>query len=231
MSSEDIRLEGFAEPLRGKKLYCIGATESNTQVLLRSCISTLDIEVAHRGRKVLFIQEGCSAINWLLRMKWDAIFHLRDNQDIRLALTYIMNAAKPVRFVWAGGEPPAAVFHYLSKHDAISFIGFGVNYPKSTEWDAIFWKGMEAEQIEPLLQSRIGIQMTEKSHLKTVLRELKASDLSLVWSSIGESDKSGSLYWHDPSESIQASTYSPEEAADILRMIADSLSRSTYGKV
>jgi hypothetical protein len=158
-------------------------------------------------------------------MKWDATFIIRDNQDIRLALTYVMNAAKPTRVVWAGGEPPAAVFQYLSKQDAISLIGFGVNAPRSTEWDAIFWKGVDAEDIEPLLHQRLGIQVTERYHLKTVLKELKSSDLSLVWSSIGESDKRGSLYWFDPSEgSSQSAAYSYEDAADILRTIADSLS-------
>ena len=229
MSSDDIRLEGFAEHLRGKKIYCVAQNETALQQLIRSCVSSLDTEVAHRGRKALFVQEGSTATSWLLRMKWDATFIIRDNQDIRLALTYVMNAAKPTRVVWAGGEPPAAVFQYLSKQDAISLIGFGANAPRSTEWDAIFWKGVDAENIEPLLHQRLGIQVTERYHLKTVLKELKSSDLSLVWSSIGESDKSGSLYWHDPSESNQASTYSPEESADILRMIADSLSRTTYG--
>jgi hypothetical protein len=163
-------------------------------------------------------------------MKWDAVFYLRETQDIRLALTYAMNAAKPVRIVWAGGEPSSAIFQQLSKQDSISLIGFGAKVPKSTEWDAIFWKGVDAENIEPLLYQRLGIQTTEKYHLKTVLKELKSSELALVWSSIGESDKNGSLYWHDPSDANQASTYSPEEAADILRMIADSFSRVTYGR-
>ena len=229
MSSDDIRLEGFAEHLRGRKIYCV-ANETNIQQLVGSCVASLDTEVAHRGRKALFIQDGCKATSWLLRMKWDAIFHLREAQDIRLALTYAVNAAKPARIVYAGGEPSSAIFQYLSKQDGVSLIGFGANVPKSTEWDAIFWKGMDAENIEPLLYQRLGIQTTEKYHLKTVLKELKSSELALVWSSIGESDKNGSLYWHDPAEANQASSYSPEEAADILRMIADSLSRTTYGR-
>jgi hypothetical protein len=224
--ADDIRLEGFAEHLRGKKIYCV-ADHANIQQLVRSCVSSLDTEVAHRGRKALFVQEGCAATSWLLRMKWDAVFHLRETQDIRLALTYAVNAAKPVRIVWAGGEPSIPVFQQISKQDNVSLIGFGANAPKSTEWDAIFWKGVDAESIEPLLHQRIGIQMTDKYHLKTVLKELKSSELALVWSSIGESDKNGSLYWHDPSDANQASTYSPEEAADILRTIADSLSRAT----
>ena len=229
MPSDDIRLEGFAEHLRGKKIYCV-ADHASIQQLVRSCVSSLDTEIAHRGRKALFVQEGCAATSWLLRMKWDAVFYLREAQDIRLALTYAVNAAKPVRVVYAGGEPSSAIFQYLSKQDAISLIGFGASVPKSAEWDAIFWKGVDAENIEPLLYQRLGVQTTEKYHLKTVLKELKSSELALVWSSIGESDKNGSLYWHDPSDANQASAYSTEEAADILRMIADSLSRVTCGR-
>ena len=223
--AEDIRLEGFAEHLRGKKIYCV-ADHANIQQLVRSCVSSLDTEVAHRGRKALFVQEGCAATSWLLRMKWDAVFYLRETQDIRLALTYALNAIKPMRIVWAGGEPSSVIFQQLSKQDNISLVGFGADVPRSSDWDAVFWKGVGVEGIEPVLYQRLGIHITERYHLKTVLKELKASELALVWSSIGESDKSGSLYWYDPSEANQASTYSPEEAADLLRMIADSLSRT-----
>ena len=222
--SADIRLEGFAEHLKNKRVYCVSA-EASLPLIVRSYIATLDTEVAHRGRKALFIQEGAQAMPWLLRMKWDAIFYLRESQDLRLALTYVVNAAKPVRIVWAGGEPSSAVFQNIAKHDSISLFGFGAAAPQSLDWDAIFWKGVEAEQIEPVLHARLGIQTTDKYHLKTVLKELKSSELALVWSSIGESDKRGSLYWLDPSEgSSQTAAYSYEDAADILRTIADSLS-------
>jgi hypothetical protein len=222
MSTDDIRLEGFAEHIKGKKIYCIGSSDTALSLMVRSYMASLDNEVAHRGRKVLFIQDGCTATSWLFRMKWDAIFHLRESQDLRLALTYALNAIKPVRIVWAGGEPSVAIFQQLSKVDGLSLFGFG-GTPQSTEWDAIFWKGVEAEQIEPALHKRLGIQNTVRYHLKTVLKELKSSDLALVWSSIGESDKRGSLYWFDPAESNQGPVYSREEAAEILKMIADSL--------
>ena len=221
--ASDIRLEGFAEHLRNRKVYCVGA-DAGLPLLVRSYIATLDTEVAHRGRKALFIQEGCTATSWLLRMKWDAIFYLRESQDLRLALTYAVNAAKPMRIVWAGGEPSTAVFQHIAKQDGVSLFGFGAQVPQSSEWDAIFWKGAEMEQIESALHSRMGTYTTEQYHLKTVLKELKSSELALVWSSIGESDKRGSLYWFDPSEgSNQSAVYSHEEAADILRTIADSL--------
>jgi hypothetical protein len=225
--SADIRLEGFAEHLKNKRVYCVSA-EASLPLIVRSYITTLDTEVAHRGRKALFLQEGAAAMPWLLRMKWDAIFHLRENQDLRLALTYVVNAVRPIRIVWVGGEPSSTVFQHLGKHDGISLFGFGAQVPHSPEWDAIFWKGVEAEQIESALHARLGIHLTEQYHLKTVLKELKSSELALVWSSIGESDKRGSLYWFDPSEgSSQSATYSYEDAADILRTIADSLSART----
>ena len=222
--SADIRLEGFAEHLKNKRVYCV-STDASLPLLVRSYIATLDTEVAHRGRKALFLQEGCAAMPWLLRMKWDAVFLLRESQDLRLALTYVVNAVRPIRIVWEGGEPSSTVFQHLGKHEGISLFGFGARVPHSMEWDAIFWKGVEAEQIESALHSRLGIHLTEQYHLKTVLKELKSSELALVWSSIGESDKRGSLYWFDPAEgSSQSAAYSYEDAADILRTIADSLS-------
>ena len=104
-------------------------------------------------------------------------------------------------------------------------LGLGSNSPASSEWDAIFWThDIAADIIEPTLNARMGAATTEKYKIASVLKEVRGSELGLVWSSIGESDKRGSLYWFDPSEgSNQSAVYSHEEAADILRTIADSL--------
>jgi hypothetical protein len=78
--------------------------------------------------------------------------------------------------------------------------------------------------VEPVLHGRLGMQRTEQYHVKSVLKETQGSELGLVWSSIGESDKRGFLYWFDPSEGVTGSAmYSKEEAVEILRSIADSL--------
>ena len=225
MSDSEVRLEGFSESLRNRMLYCVGSAKM-LPGLVRSRMAVIDMEVAHRGRKVLFLQEGCLHSTWLLRMKWDAVFVLRDSQDLRLALTYVVHSVRPTRLVWAGGEPSQQVMQQLLKCEGLTTIGLGLPTPQSLEWVAIFWTcDMEPEMVEPILSTRLGAYKTEQYHVKSVLKEIQASELGLVWSSMGESDKKGSLYWFDPSEgSAGFQLYSKQEAVEILRSIADSLS-------
>jgi hypothetical protein len=62
--------------------------------------------------------------------------------------------------------------------------------------------------------------------LRSVLKELQSSQVGLVWSSIGEKDKRGSLYWYDPVDGVDASIQiDPEEAAHLLKEVAAYLTR------
>jgi hypothetical protein len=164
-------------------------------------------------------------------MKWDAIFILRDATDTRLALTYVVSAQKPVRVVWAG-EPVMPFITYLEKHEQITIMGLGTSAPNLLTWNAIFWTHDTAvDLIESSLIVRIGSAVLSKYNLRSVLKEIKASEVGLVWSSIRESDKRGSIYWFDPAENgTAASMYSLQDAADVLRSIADSLSSPTFKK-
>lgn len=216
----EVRLEGFAENLRGHRIYCVGSA-ATLPALVRGRMAVLDTEVAHRGRKVLFLHDGTPFGPWLQRMKWDAIFNVHDAQDLRLGLTYVANATKPVRLVWAGGEPAAGVFAALARMDGLTVLGFGVQQPMAGDWDAIFWTGdATADMIDHTLQPRMGHVGT----LRSMLREIAAADVGLVWSAIAETQRRGALYWFDPAEGGAATaTYSPAEAAELLRSVADSL--------
>ena len=226
MPADEVRLEAFGERLKGYKMYCVGSPNLLPS-LLRSRLSILDSEVGLRGRKVLIIQEGCAHLAWLNRFKWDAVFTIKDNSDLRLAVTYITNCARPARVVWAAAtEPAAQIFSHLSKSEGLSFIGIGATVPTGTEWDAIFWThDTAADSIESVLNARVGAVVTGKYNISSVLKEIRGSELGLVWSSIGESDKRGFLYWFDPSEGQNGSAglYTLEESAEILRSIAQSL--------
>ena len=228
MSDSEIRLEGFAETFKNKMVYCVGSSKM-LPGLVRSRLSIVDMEVAHRGRKVLFLQEGSPHAPWLLRMKWDAVFVLRESQDLRLALTYVIHATRPTRLVWCCGEPQQQVIQQLLKCETLTTIGIGSQVPQSLDWNAVFWTNdVEPETVEPVLHARLGIYTTEKYRLKSVLKEIQTSDLGLVWSSIGESDKKGSLYWFDPSEGSGGdAVYSRQEIVEILRSVADSLTCGT----
>ena len=225
MSDNIVHLEGFAEPLKSHRIYCVGSPNLLPS-LVRSRLALVDGEVAHRGRKALFIQEGFAHSAWLLRMKWDAVFVLKEALDLRLGLTYISNAQKPVRLVWAGAEPASSVFQHLSRVEGLTLISLGINVPNHPDWwDAVFWThDTSLESIEPFLLYRLGAATMGKYNLNSVMKEIKASEVGLVWSSIRESDKSGSLYWFDPAEGGGGTAlYTRQEATDILQSVADSI--------
>jgi hypothetical protein len=215
--SDTLHLEGFAESLRGAKVYCV-ASGHGAQAVLKGRLDALDSDVSHRGRKVL-VHQGSAVPKWLQRMGWDAMFLVRDVQDLKLALTFIQHMTKPGRVVWTGGDPAANVLALLAKVETLSLICVGERAPVVTDWQCIFWSpGTTVEDVEPAVLSRMGSQ----GRLRSILSELRASNVGLVWSSIGDGAR-GSLYWYDPSEGITAAPIDPEETAEILRSLADSM--------
>ena len=207
-----LRLEGFSESLRGRRSYCVASTGPQAEQFLRGRLSTLDTEVAHRGRRVLVFQGATAPPKWLTQLGWDALFHTRDLQDLKLAVSYIQNAVRPTRIVWAGGDPAPSVMALLIRMD-ITLIGVGEKAPTSTDWQAIFWPS-DAEDVEPAIQARMGAAGT--TGLRSVLKELRGSQVGLVWSSIEESDKKGALYWYDPVEGSQNTHLDLAETATML---------------
>jgi hypothetical protein len=205
---ETLHLEGFSESLRGRRIFCVASNPMKAEAFLKGNRET-------RGRRVL-VHQGAIP-RWLQRLGWDASFSIRDTQDLKLALTYIQHMTKPGQVVWTG-DPAPNVLALLSKID-ISLICVGEKAP-STEWDAVFWTpGVNLEDVEPFVMGRMGSQ----PRLKSILAELRSSDVGLVWSSIRE-DKRGALYWYDSADG-EVGPMDPEETADILRNLADSLFR------
>lgn len=213
-----LRLEGFSESLRGRRSYCVSSTVAHARQFIKGRLAGLDTELAHRGRKVLIFQGAVAPPKWLTQIGWDATFHARDIQDLKLALTYIQNAVRPIRVVWAGGDPSPSAMNLLVKMD-ITLICLGEKAPTSPEWQAIFWPS-EATQddVEPTVVARIG--HTGVTGLRSVLKELRGSQVGLVWSSIEESDKHGALYWYDPAESTDSEQIDLVEAATTLTELA-----------
>ena len=211
-----LRLEGFSETLRGRRVYCIASTMAQGQQFIKGKLTTLNTEVAHRGRKVLVFQGTAPPPKWLTQMGWDAAFHARDVQDLKLAMTYIQHAARPTRVVWAGGDPSPSVFTLLSRMD-ITLIGLGERAPSHPDWQALFWSSdATLEDVEPIIQTRMGQAGT--TGLRSVMKELRGSQVGLVWSSIEE--KTGALYWHDPAEGAEQEQIDLVEAANVLTELA-----------
>lgn len=215
-----LRLEGFSDSLRGKRAYCVASTPEQGKIFLKGKIAVLDTEVVHRGRKVLVFQGTAPPPKWLTQLGWDATFHARDVQDLKLAVTYIQHTTRPTRVVWAGGDPAPSVMSLLSRMEGVTLIGLGTAAPSHPDWQAIFWSSDAAiGSVEQTIQARMGT--TGVTGLRSVLKELQGSQVGLVWSSIGETDKHGAMYWYDPSEGAdQGSQLDLAEAAAFLLDIA-----------
>lgn len=227
MGDSVIRLEGFSAPLKGQRLWICGPAQSLPQQI-QSRLVVLEEELLHRGRKVLVIQNAKDIpMLWANKIQWDATFRIKETQDLRLALTYIQNSVKPSRVIWVGDEPPAAVFAAIHSPD-ITFLGAGTATPR-LPWTAIFWHtSSEQSKIEEALAPRLG-QGLQTLNVGSVLRELKASQVSLVWSSIGESDKTGSVYWYDAEENTNTTTaMTPSEMSILLHEIGDWMTLARY---
>lgn len=214
---DTVRVEGFGSSLKGQKLWVVG-----DEHLLPNRLHVLEQELLGRGRRVLIIADGRKHIpRWATTLEWDAVFKVRDALDLRLALTYIANAAKPLRIVWLGDEPTPAVMSKLLVHDA-TFLGYGNNRPQQ-HWDCIFFSGgLDKSKIEDALMQRMGSAKLSHFNLHSVIPELRVAKAGLVWSSIEESEKSGHLYWYDISEGEPPSEpFDMTEAANFLRELAD----------
>jgi hypothetical protein len=213
---DTVRVEGFSSSLRGRKLWIQG-----DETLLPNRLHVLEQELLGRGRSLLLIADGRKLPRWATKIDWDSIYRLKDTQDLRLALTYASNAARPLRVVWLGEEPSHQILQRLSIQD-VTLIGFGQGAPRG-EWDTIFFPSFyDANRIEESLLSRMGSLRLAALNLKSVVPELKAVRAGLVWSSIEESEKAGAVYWYDIAEGEGAkAAFNPVEAAETLRDLAD----------
>lgn len=214
---DTVRVEGFGSSLKGQKIWIVG-----DEHLLPNRLHVLELELLGRGRRVLVIADGRKHIpKWAMTVEWDAVFKVRDALDLRLALTYIANANKPLRIVWLGDEPTSAILSKLHVPDS-TFLGIGTSRPQQ-HWDCIFFSGnLDKGKIEDALMTRMGSAKLSHFNLQSVLPELRAAKAGLVWSSLGESERSGNLYWYDIAEGEPPNEpFDMTEASHFLRELAD----------
>lgn len=216
--SEVIHLEGFESSIRGKKVWVIG-DESLALRRLNLSVS----ENLGRGRTVCILDSHRTLPKSFQKFAWDALFKLKDQQDLRLALTYITNATKPIHVVWVGEEISAQVLQKLLD-PAITVIALGSRtHVPIQPWNAIFFPSdMNSQQVEEMLISRVGPSGLKTMNLRSILPELRTAKASLVWSNIDETERSGSLYWFDtmdgqPPEEL----WNPMETAGFLHDLAE----------
>jgi hypothetical protein len=218
MSSETVRLEGFNASLKGQRIWIVGQAHTVGSLVLNR-LSQVEEDFLGRGRKILCIQNPRDiAMRWSQKIPWDAVFRIRETQDMRLAATYIQNSIKPLRVIWIGDEPPLTFLSVCSSPD-ICLLGASTQNPRMS-WSAIFWDSSCLQAtVEEGLTPRMGSAFVSSLKLASVLHELKVSSVGFVWSSINETDKRGCVYWCDFEDAGKhsAPTIEPIEAIEYLK--------------
>ena len=216
MNETTIQLEAYSIPIRKQKIYCVGELKQ-VDKSISALLNMYCDEVIRRNKTVVIFSDSYlkHQPKFLRNTFIDATFRVRDTQDLRLAYTFIQNTSKPLLIIWYGVSIPNVIFE---TKDDITLISGGL-MPKN-EYNSIFWNTTSSYDD---VNSIIGLKIKD-INVKTILNETKASDVSLAWSSVGDSDKRGSLYWFDLNsiKDIQPSI-NYDQASEYLRTLADAL--------
>ncbi len=235
MFSQPVRLEGFDESLRGHRTLVVGPPES---WLAR--LNMLEGEVLYKGHSVLVIQENTKGTGReypaLMRRRWDVIFRVRETFDAQMLVTYVQNASKPCRVLWAFpshglAEIPKSIWTRWNGTNDVTLIGgteigmtggYGSNSELNAIWETILFQfKCEQSLIERVLTARGPGIASMLAKVKDHLSEIGESGAALAWSNIDEEDKKGKLYWYDPTEGTETGElYSKKEVSDILKSIS-----------
>lgn len=214
---ESIQIEGFECSVKSKKLWFVG----DEDLLLRR-LNIFHTEILARGKFVCIQADYHVPLpKSFSKFQWDAVFRIKDSQDLRLALTYMMNATKPITIVWIGEEMPPAVFQRLT--DATIFALGSRSYIPKGGWDALFFPAeLQSHHVEEMLLTRMGAAKIKGLNLRSVLSELRTAKASLVWSKIDDPDTSGYVYWIDTLEGqMPEEKMTPQETAHFLHDLAE----------
>ena len=216
MSDSTIQLEAYSIPIRKQKIFCVGNLK-HIDKTFHSLLQVYSEEVLRRNKIVVIFSDSFlkHQPKFLRSTFVDATFRIRDTQDLRLAYTFIQNTSKPLIVLWYGSSIPNIIFD--TKEDITLLVG-GL-MPKN-EYTSIVWNTSSSYDE---VHSIIGLKLKDID-VKTILNETKASDVSLVWSSLGDLDKRGSLYWFDlnSGKDLQSSI-NYTQASEYLRTLADAL--------
>ena len=214
MTDSTIQLEAYSAQIKKQKIYCVGEA-THLDSMYHSLFSIYSEENLRRHRTIviftdLFLKHQPK---YLKNTYIDAVFRIRDNNDLRLAYTFIQHTAKPLIVLWYGNDIPKQVFN-----SDITLITGGL-HPNNEYTSLFFSSKVSADEANTLLYNKM-----KDVDIKGILNELKASEVSLVWHSSEMSDKRGSLYWFDftsVKSTIPIINY--HHAVDYLRNLADAL--------
>ena len=224
--SDTIQLEGYSAPLRKQKIFCISDSVQILDTMFQGLYKTYSEEVLRRNKCVVIYTDIYAKHNpkWIHNYHIDAEFHIRDNNDLRLAATFIEHTSKPLCIIWYGQELPISLFNIWSAYHNKADITLitGASSVTRADYTSIFWSTKSSyDDIHSVVLYKMG---PKNMDLKLIIQECKASEVSLVWCSFGEPDKSGSLYWFDFNSVKNAAPHiNYAQASEYLRTLADAL--------
>ena len=191
--TDTIHLEGYSMNLRKQKIYCVG----DISVLDKQYYGLLQMyseEMLKRHRIIVLFSDIYVKHNpkWLKNIYCDAIFRIKEAKDYQLAYTYIQHTSKPLLILWYCNDIPSIIYQNINNSKVDITLITGGNNIRYDYTSIFFSTKSNYDEV-----NRILITKVQNIDIKSVFNETKASDVSLVWCSIGESDKKGSLYWFD----------------------------------
>jgi hypothetical protein len=226
-SGSEVRLEGFDVELRGHRMLIVGEPDA---WLAR--FNALESEALYKGRNVLVIHESAKGTGreypLLYRRRWDAIFRIRESFDAQMMLTYVQNAVKPVRILWAFSQNsnldiPRTMWQRWIKNDITLIGATETGVIGGVEWEAILFPlKCEFSRVERILNARASGISTMLTKLRDHISEIAASGAALAWTNIEEKDAKGGLYWYDPSEGSKSAedSFTKKEASELLHSLS-----------
>lgn len=195
-----VRIESFEAPSTGARWAIPKIGDKAVEL-------DLAFEMGRDGsaytRKILITSEKAGRPFYSGATSWDAFFHIQDNVDATLALTYLANM-KGSACVLDGNLPEAlvvkvlgmykshgiTVLWYCAKAAILKYDVDGVFFP------AIYPETKERHDVVEILRAKMGAAKLAEVDIETVLKEMRASKALLQWSKWGDPNHIGSLYWN-----------------------------------
>jgi hypothetical protein len=228
MDGKTYHLEAFSCPLKGRRIW-ISAHPTVAAGRFAACAA----ELSHRARHIVIITGSGGLPKWADGVRIDVLYRVVDSVDLKLVLQAIQTKPVPTICLWIGPAPPAAVFSFFQRLVFVTLLVSGEGAPIE-DYDAVFWPvggGASQEAVESILIRKMGSAKATEVAVGTIMKELRASNVGLVWSCIEESEKSGCVYWFDPFEfELGEGPRSVQDLFEQLRYNTDLLEKAIVGR-
>jgi hypothetical protein len=228
MDAKTYHLEAFSSPIKGRRIWI-----SAHPTVAAGRFAAVEAELGHRARHIVVMASaGVKALpKWAEAVRVDILFRVVDSVDLKLLIQAIQTKPVPTICLWFGPAPPAAVFQYFQRLLFVTLLVSGEGAPIE-DYDAVFWpSGGAQEEVESILIRKMGSAKATEVAVGTIMKELTASNVGLVWSCIEESDKNGCVYWFDPFEfELGEGKSSIQDLFEQMRYATDKLEKLIGGR-